>query len=267
MFNRKRKPRWRTIINLMYYQHKSRYGNFGDEITKYITSRLINKNKYKLVLNMINIPEIHLMCIGSYIHRAIDDTYIFGSGIRTPLKEEENGHQYNSLNVCAVRGPLTRQWLLNNGVHPVPKIYGDPALLLSKFYKPIRIPKLKNKIGVIPHVSNYEKYLYLKNYNDKFHLINPTGKTSEVMHSLYSCKAIISSSLHGLICADAYKIPNLWLDEYKLDEGTFKFRDYFLSQKRELVKIKNLNEYKESLLYKDGNKIDLDKLIKSFPFS
>ena len=44
-------------------------------------------------------------------------------------------------------------------------------------------------------------------------------------------KAIVSSSLHGLICSDAYNIPNLWLDEYKLIEGDFKFKDYFVSQK------------------------------------
>ena len=117
----------------------------------------------------------------------------------------------------------------------VPEIYGDPALLLPKFYKPIIIEKLKNKIGVVPHKSNYDKYIN-KIDTKKYYLINPTDKWRNVINYICSCKEIISSSLHGLICSDAYNIPNVWLDEYKLSEGDFKFKDYFASQKKRLCK-------------------------------
>ena len=33
------------------------------------------------------------------------------------------------------------------------------------------------------------------------------------------------------------------------------------------IKIKNLNTYDSSLLYRTGNTIDLDKLLKTFPFN
>lgn len=62
-------------------------------------------------------------------------------------------------------------------------------------------------------------------------------------------------------------IPNVWLDEFKLQEGDFKFKDYFASQGRNYIKIKNLNTYDSSLLYRTGNTIDLDKLLKTFPFN
>jgi hypothetical protein len=58
----------------------------------------------------------------------------------------------------------------------------------------------------------------------------------------------------------------LWLDEYKLSEGDFKFKDYFASQGREYVKIRSINEYKESLIYTEGNNVNLDKLVSAFPF-
>ena len=109
-----------------------------------------------------------------------------------------------------------------------------------------------------------------KNYNfnfTKYYLINPTDKWQNVINYICSCKAIISSSLHGLICSDAYNIPNVWLDEFKLQEGDFKFKDYFASQGREYVKIKILIKYDSSLLYRIGNTIDLDKLLKTFPFN
>jgi len=37
----------------------------------------------------------------------------------------------------------------------VPEIYGDLALLLSSFYKLIFVAELENKIGIIPHKSNF----------------------------------------------------------------------------------------------------------------
>jgi len=246
-------------INLIYF---NRCNNFGDELSPFIIASLVDKNKYKLILNQKN-KNKNIIGIGSYIHSAVNNSFIYGSGIRTNPSIERNSHKYNNLNVCAVRGPLTKKILENKKIY-VPNIFGDPALLLSKFYTPIIISNLNNKIGIIPHYSNYKEYLNLD--KDVYCLINPTDKWENVINNLYSCKYIISSSLHGLICSDAYSKPNIWLDEFPLAEGDFKFKDYFLSQGRSYIKINNLNEFKEENLYKDGNKIDLDKLINAFPF-
>jgi len=251
-------------INLIYFKDSSANGNFGDELSRFITTELINKDKYELVLNQNNIP-LNIVCIGSYIHMAKNDSFIFGSGVRTS-NNIEGGHNYKNLNICSVRGPLTRDFLMSVKNISVPEIYGDPALLLPHFYKPVINHELKDKIGIVPHKSNYSNYI--NNIDTtKFYLINPTDKWQNVINYICSCKAIISSSLHGLVCSDAYNIPNVWLDEFKLQEGDFKFKDYFASQGREYVKIKNLNEYDSLSLYKTGNTIDLDKLLKSFPFN
>ena len=75
-------------INLIYYKDKSINGNFGDELSKFITEKLINKNKYKLVFNQSN-EIINILCIGSYIHCAKNNSFIFGSGVRTPNNIEK----------------------------------------------------------------------------------------------------------------------------------------------------------------------------------
>ena len=252
-------------VNLIYYQDKQEYGNFGDELSKYITQSLINKDKYELVFNQKN--QTNLICIGSYIHKAKNNTFIYGSGVRTN-NNIENGHKYNKLNVCAIRGPLSKDFLEKKNVN-VPEVYGDPALLLPIFYQPLIINELKDKIGIIPHKSNYNSYKINKkilNNKDKYYLINPRDQWQNVINYIYSCKCIISSSLHGLICSDAYNKPNLWIDEFPLQEGDFKFKDYFASQNRDYIKIKKIEEFKSSLLYSNGNTIDLDKLINYFPF-
>jgi pyruvyltransferase len=247
-------------INLHYWESNIGHGNFGDELSVYITNKLLNKNKYNCVLNSSYISDINLICIGSYIEIAKNDYYIFGSGIRTL----DQKCLYNKLNVLAVRGPLTKKYLENKNIK-VPDVYGDPALLLSKFYNPSYLNNLKDKIGIIPHISNYNNYKNI-DLNNQFYLINPTDKWENIINQIYSCKAIISSSLHGLICSDAYNKPNLWLDEYKLYEGHLKFKDYFLSQNRDIIKIDKLIDYNETLLYTGGNKIDLNILENAFIF-
>jgi len=97
-------------VNLIYFKDKSVNGNFGDELSKFITEKLICNQKYNLVFNTENV-SINILCIGSYIHCAKNNSYIFGSGIRTP-NNLENGHRYTKLNVCSVRGPLTRKILM-----------------------------------------------------------------------------------------------------------------------------------------------------------
>lgn len=249
-------------INLIYYNCNIGYGNFGDELSVFITKKLINNKKYELCLNDSNIST-NIICIGSYIHNAKNNYYIFGSGVRTK-NNIERGHKYNNLKVYAVRGPLTKEYLENKNIK-VPNIFGDPALLLPFFYKPNKLVNMKNKICIIPHKSNYDKYIN-KNYDSNFVIINPTDKWENIIDNIYSCKCVLSSSLHGLICSDAYDIPNLWLNEYKLQEGEFKFKDYFLSQNRDFYNIQKIEDFKEELLYKKGNTIDLKLLLNSFPF-
>ena len=248
-------------VNLIYFKDGSKYGNFGDELSVYITSQLINKDKYELLLNEKNC-DINIVCIGSYLHNAVNNCYVYGSGVRTnpPI---ESGYSFSNLNVSAIRGPLTKKFLENKNIN-CPNIIGDPGLLISRLYKPRLIINLENKIGIIPHKSNYKLYKdkTLKYY---FHLIDPTDKWQNVIDSIYSCKYIISSSLHGLICSDSFNKPNVWLDEYKLAEGDFKFKDYFESQNRKYVKIESIDKYNQNVLYKEGNKIDLDILINAFP--
>ena len=50
----------------------------------------------------------------------------------------------------------------------------------------------------------------------------------ELMSQISSCRKIASTSLHGLIAADSYRIPNVWLWDKNLHKGgQWKFFDYF----------------------------------------
>jgi len=94
-----------------------------------------------------------------------------------------------------------------------------------------------------------------------------------VIDRITECECIASSSLHGLIVADAYKIPNVWIrfgdDTF---EGEFKYLDYFSGvgrKTKEPLRITNSTTIEEVLeLCVHYTPIDYDTtlLIQSCPF-
>ena len=214
--------------------------------------------------------------IGSILPWAMDkDTIVWGSGCldsHDPLwqifeKPKE---------VRAVRGPLTRKVLLQHGID-CPDVYGDPVLLFPRVYQP-QILKT-NKIGVIPHVSSISHLDELLPHqmleDDDIEIINPKVYTTwhEFIDQIVSCKLVLSSSLHGVIVADAYNVPNVWVS-FHVDEhpdGNFKFKDYYSSVGKDnitepidinTIEWSQINRYIAS--WKEP-KIDLDKLYDVCP--
>ena len=57
--------------------------------------------------------------------------------------------------------------------------FGDPALLISKFYTPQKLVDLKDKICVIPHLTNIEKYKHLS--KTEYCVIEPTEHFTKIM--------------------------------------------------------------------------------------
>ena len=134
----------------------------------------------------------------------------------------------NQKKIYAVRGPLTRQKLIDQGVE-CPEVYGDPALLMSRFYPSHKQKRFK--LGILPHYSDkLNTFLPLIKDGQSRSSIYKTPNPLKVIDEICSCECLASSSLHGLIIADSYQIPSVWLKfSNKLVSGSFKFQDYFQS--------------------------------------
>jgi len=238
--------------------------NFGDFINVYIVSKLTDKN-IQWVHPKYSLKENYL-CIGSVFNVASSNTIVWGSGLITDkIKKIKKPKQ-----IYAVRGPKTREVLKAHNID-CPEVYGDPALLLPKFYNP-EVEK-KYKIGVILHyVDKPLKYYDLFNKDDiKIIDIQQTAPLNFI-NELLECEIIISSSLHGLIVADAYGIPSIWIKLSNNIKGNdFKFYDYFESVKRlneEPIEITPSSCMEDILKFKKDYtiEIDLDKLVEVCPF-
>ena len=59
-------------------------------------------------------------------------------------------------------------------------------------------------------------------------MIDVTHDPGEVIAAIAECEVVVSSSLHGLVVADSFDIPNHWVTcDIPLFGGTWKFDDYF----------------------------------------
>jgi pyruvyltransferase len=203
--------------------------------------------------------------IGSLMEGANSRTTVWGSGFI-----EEGTHCLEPPRaVFAVRGPLTRNSLLKSGVN-CPEIYGDPALLLPTFYDPY--VEKRFQVGIIPHFIDKGLSLFSGRINENILIIDIERGIESVVKDIKACNCILSSSLHGLICADSYRIPTAWV---RLSEnvkgGDFKFMDYYLSIDHisgpafELQSITDPN-YLESLTTLKPRKADLRGLLLACPF-
>jgi pyruvyltransferase len=95
----------------------------------------------------------------------------------------------------------------------------------------------------------------------------------EVVDQILDCELILSSSLHGLIIADAYGVPNVWMKcSDKTFDGAFKYQDYLLSVGRtvqqpfQMSAEQSLEELMALGATYEGAHIDLEPLLKACPF-
>jgi pyruvyltransferase len=189
--------------------------NFGDVLTPIILEWLTGK-KVELASRK---DSGKILAVGSVMAALKENDIVWGTGWhKHKMVTAPKGATF-----LAVRGPLTRKLIKGN----VPEVYGDPALLLPKIYFPS--VKKTHKVGLIPHYV--EKPLLKATKGEK--MIDIQADWKKVIEDILSCEMIISSSLHGIICAEAFGIPTAWVQVSKKIIGKgLKFNDYFLATGR-----------------------------------
>lgn len=195
--------------------------NFGDLIGPWIVQRMTG-----LEVTWVPKHEPHYVTVGSVLGRVSPSSVVWGTG---SFGSEHSGQITRGDRYLAVRGPLTRA-RLEMFNQSCPPMYGDPALLVPEYHP--AVGEQKFELGMILRWSETRRK---KLFNvDGVKLIDlETGDIESTLDDITSCKRIISTSLHGLILADAYGIPNAWLIADTGYGKEYKFWDYLLSVHKE----------------------------------
>lgn len=233
------------MIKLFYHKNK----NFGDELSPYIISKLsglkvefcnvlstknIILNSVRIIRNILKGDKSKnkdlatfsfkpiLFAVGSIIESSNANCVVWGSGMAQPNIKIKGGR------FIITRGLLSSEIVKKNGFNVTSNIYGDPAILLPLIYKP-KSTKIKGRIGIIPHYTDYDFCKKCLSDNNFFLINLGTNDVENVIEQIHSCEFIYSSSLHGLIVSHAYGIPAIWFKIKEYSGGDFKFKDYFSS--------------------------------------
>lgn len=170
------------------------------------------------------------MSIGSILQYANSSCTVWGSGLISETSKPKGAPKL----ITAVRGPMTAARLQRLGL-ACPNVYGDPALLTSRFLK-LDYEPIDGQIGLIPHYVDWDAALEIKKQMiGSVDLIDiRTDNLLAFCKKIVRCDLIVSSSLHGLIIAESFGVPAVWCKiSSDVTGGAFKFADYFRATGRE----------------------------------
>jgi len=213
-------------MNLYYFNPY--IGNFGDELGVEIVNRLLGFKADAIDLNMRQRIGKGVLALGSIFHYAAEEDVIWGTGINPRWQKKR---PFRHLDIRAVRGPMTRDYIQKHLRHSCPEVFGDPALLTGRLFSEWTVNPVR-RYGVIPHFWDIAAVRTVPN------VMFPTANWRDVLSFIVGCELVISSSLHGIIVAESFGIPARWWHSKQLKsfrtEGTFKYNDYYASTNRSL---------------------------------
>lgn len=221
----------KNYINLEWWHKKE---NIGDTLAKVVFEWMIENNN--LDKNKKTKNTVHLMTIGSLIGMYDFDTVVWGSGIHCVdnVKKVYIQRKYRKYDIRAVRGPITASILKSAG-YQVNDIYGDPAILMPYIYN--NNLQKKYKVSMILHLS--QKSLNNDISEKDIHLIDvETDNYKKFIDEILESELVISSSLHGIILAETYGVPAIFLKN-GMENEIMKFFDWYLSTERNTIVMAN----------------------------
>ncbi len=187
--------------------------NFGDALTPWLLPR------YGVVPLYREPQEARLTGVGSILEFLPSDYAgaIWGSGLMADAER-----LMPRATVLAVRGPLTAE-----RIGAAETSLGDPGLLVARH---VRRPASTREIIAVPHGHHRQHEglaALVASEPGRAFVVNVHQGAQSAVREIASGRTVLTTSLHGLITADAYGIPALWTAlEPTLGGGDFKFRDY-----------------------------------------
>ncbi len=190
--------------------------NFGDLISPYLFER------YGVTPIYASAKEAQVVSTGSILHMTPEDFsgLILGSG----LVSDKHQVRFPKARIAGLRGPFTREAI---GA-PAITLLGDPGLLMSKWTKRLASPRYA--LGLIPHFHDKGDPRVAAIKAAAPHdvkIIDVQQDAPAVAREIAECAAILSSSLHGIILADALGVAaGRLILSGKVEGGDFKFNDH-----------------------------------------
>ncbi len=251
----------RHQVNLIYWHEEK--PNLGDELSPVIYNWMLNR---KCLGQSKDYKTRCLLAVGSVLGTFLYHSTVWGTGVHY-FPSMDNCFRWRiirNLDIRALRGPITQDFMRRCGYlaenQTVP--LGDPAILMPLIYQ--SNAGKKYEISLIQHYKDNK--IEAKDIN---HINIQTSDYKAFIDQVVASKRVISSSLHGIILAEAYGVPAVfYLSNDYIQYQMPKYLDWYWSTGRYSVKVARTIE--EALAMEPMELPDLKKmqqdLLDSFPY-
>ncbi|GGD00757.1 polysaccharide pyruvyl transferase family protein [Halopseudomonas salina] len=246
--------------------------NFGDYLSPLIVEMVSGKP-------VVHASPAHadMIAIGSILSRERKakrflikrKLHIWGAGTDSAERIFSGRHHYH-----AVRGEKTREQI--QGLATMPAL-GDPGLLTDRWWSGRPKPEKKYRLGLIPHfVDQQNAAMQDLAKLGGVRVISVFDPVEDVARQIQQCDFIASSSMHGLILADSFGIPNRRLVFSRGIISDLKFVDYYSAFQMgepqattpiEWIQTEGTHPVIEDPYERPGLESIKDKLVSAFPKS
>lgn len=192
--------------------------NFGDLIGPVVVNRILDE--HGVTRSERELAAGRVLAVGSILHFAEVDDVVWGAGING--KKLDELPDASRLDIRSVRGPVTRELLLEGG-GDVPDVYGDPALLWGTLFprETYRSPRHRRESAIVPNMHDYR----LLSPAAKARAVNPRAPLESIVRTIANSDFVCGSSLHGIVIAESFGIPARLIASQT--EPPFKYDDYY----------------------------------------
>ncbi len=241
--------------------------NFGDALSHLVVAHVSGR-----AVEQVRPKQAELFALGSLIHVIAkhwtdhsrdEGPILWGTGLLNPFMRKDF---LENVRVRLLRGPITAAFLRLKA-----REFGDPGLLADAAVGPVS--ERYDRIAIVPHHSQMDDRRFARMVADDpaLHLVNVRADPETVCREIAASAHVFSASLHGLIVADAYGVPNTWMDPE--DQGRLKYHDYAASIGRDMTYPVDIEEVPATaravrdrpLPYTEGIARCRESLLRHFP--
>lgn len=212
-----RRPLFRGRVNW-----GPRIDNFGDLLGPVVVERVLSERG----LSDRSTRSRRLLAVGSILKLATEGDTLWGIGANG--KSLDAKFNFADLDVRAVRGPLTRAFLLEKGI-AAPEVFGDPGLLVGSLWDRADLARRgrRRDVTIVPNLHDHPEVA--RRHGSR--VVDPTAPLWKVIGDIAAAEFVVGSSLHGIVVAECLGVPARLVTSAA--EPEFKYLDYFRGSGRE----------------------------------
>lgn len=240
----------------------SRIRNHGDQVSADIVRLLLGAEPVQ-----VSAAQPHVLAVGSITFMANRHSTLWGCGV---LNHQVGVPDIAAHQIRALGGRHSADLLVRHGIH-VPDIpIGDPGIFAADLLRFAGLaPRRRAPVVVVPHHGSLEHPAFGALARDsEVAVVDTLNNDWELLQDIAGCDLVISESLRGLIYAESFAKPSVWISTTQDPNWTFKFGDWFSTtrnpQARPASMASPLGELRRQAEFR-FSMIDKTELLGAFP--